>query len=186
MSTGPSAADWNGLRSAVAGEVVLAGSDGYERGHKPPMARFWDIRPEAVVRCRSAEDVAQALALARRWGLEVTTRSGGHCFGGYSSTRGVLLDVGPLNAVSVAADATAFAHRAERFLLKHQVVVAAERADALTSAARDWLRRSWALPHAGGGAYTNFPDADLDPWDAAYHGANLDRLLRVKERYGRP
>jgi hypothetical protein len=86
----------------------------------------------------------------------------------------------------VPADATAFAHRAERFLLKHQVVVAAERADALTPAARDWLRRSWALPHAGGGAYTNFPDADLDPWDPAYHGANLDRLLRVKERYGWP
>jgi hypothetical protein len=83
----------------------------------------------------------------------------------------------------VPADATAFVHRAERFLLKHQVGVAAERADALTPAARDWLQRSWELPHAGGGAYPNFPDPDLDPWDAAYHGANLDRLLRVKPRY---
>jgi FAD/FMN-containing dehydrogenase len=83
----------------------------------------------------------------------------------------------------VPADATAFVHRAERFLLKHQVVVAAEHADTLTPAARGWLQRSWALVHASGGAYPNFPDPDLDPWDPAYHGANRDRLLRVKARY---
>ncbi len=445
--------DWNALESAIAGEVLVPGSDEYESSRKPAMARFWDVRPQAVVRCHTPEDVAEALALARRSNTAVTGRSGGHCFAGGSSSRGIVLDVAPMNAVTVAdgtvtmgagallgelydalaaqgrtiaagcgptvgiagltlggglgilgrrhgltsdqllaaevvlsdgrtircdehrdsdlfwalrgaggcrfgvvtslefatlpepdattldlrwpaaaaatlvdawqhwapdapdevaasllvtagpdpghpitvkvfgaalsseagarqtldglvaragvdpaaatfeplpyreakrhlaesdegsgetpapvhlhakseffraplpapkiaalvdhlaadrvagqareldftpwggaynrvpADATAFAHRAERFLLKHQVVVAAERADALTPAARDWLRRSWALPHAGGGAYTNFPDADLDPWDPAYHGANLDRLLRVKERYGWP
>jgi FAD/FMN-containing dehydrogenase len=85
----------------------------------------------------------------------------------------------------VGAEATAFVHRAERFLLKHEVVVTADRADVLTPPARDWLSRSWALarPASSGGAYPNFPDADLDPWDRAYHGANLDRLLRVKARH---
>jgi FAD/FMN-containing dehydrogenase len=29
----------------------------------------------------------------------------------------------------------------------------------------------------------NFPDADLDEWDPAYHGANRDRLLRAKAEY---
>jgi hypothetical protein len=83
----------------------------------------------------------------------------------------------------VPPNATAFVHRAERFLLKHQVVVVGDRADALTPPARDWLGRSWALTHAGGGAYPNFPDPDLDGWDPAYHGANLDRLVQVKARY---
>jgi FAD binding domain/Berberine and berberine like len=452
MSTVPSTADWNALQSAIAGEVVLPGSSDYESARKPPLARFWDIRPAAVVRCRTTEDVAEALAIARRCGIDVTARAGGHCFAGRSSTRGLLLDLGPMDAVTVAdgtasagggallgplydavaehgrtiaggcgptvgiagltlggglgilgrrhgltsdqllaaevvladgrtvwcdeqqhsdlfwalrgagglrfgivtrlvletlpapdatsfelrwppaaaatlldawqrwapdapeeiaaslivtaaaepgspivarvfgamlgsepdarrtlgelvtragvdpasasfvqlpyretkrrlaqhdegstakpdpghlyaksqffraplpshviaaliehldadriaghareldftpwggaynrveADATAFVHRAERFLLKHEVVVAAGQADALTPAARDWLARSWTLaqPAAAGGAYPNFPDPDLSPWDRAYHGANLDRLLRVKARY---
>ena len=83
-------ADWNALSSAIAGDVVLPGSDGYEAARKPAMARFWDIAPLAVVRCRTPEDVAEALALARRSGIDVTARSGGHCFAGRSSTRGLL------------------------------------------------------------------------------------------------
>jgi FAD/FMN-containing dehydrogenase len=81
----------------------------------------------------------------------------------------------------VAPDATAFPHRAERFLLKHDVV--AEPGEA--AAAREWLARSWEIAHpfGTGGAYVNFPDADLDEWDAAYHGASRERLLRVKAGY---
>ena len=51
--------------------------------------------------------------------------------------------------------------------------------------ARDWLARSWEIAHPAGtgGVYPNFPDSDLDDWDAAYHGANRERLLAVKRRY---
>jgi FAD/FMN-containing dehydrogenase len=82
----------------------------------------------------------------------------------------------------VHAHATAFAHRAERFLLKHEVVTTPDNGSAI---ARVWVERSWALAHpAGTGrAYPNFPDPDLDEWDAAYHGDNLTRLRRVKEHY---
>jgi FAD/FMN-containing dehydrogenase len=78
-------------------------------------------------------------------------------------------------------DATAFAHRRARFLLKHEAVVAPSGRDA----ARDWLARSWSMVHpwGSGGVYPNFPDPDLDDWSQAYHGANLDRLLRVKAEY---
>ena len=82
-------------------------------------------------------------------------------------------------------DATAFAHRDEIFLLKHAVVVEPEAPAAVREAARRWLGRSWAMVRqwGSGGVYPNFPDPDLDDWARAYHGANLDRLLRVKERY---
>jgi FAD/FMN-containing dehydrogenase len=74
----------------------------------------------------------------------------------------------------VPADATAFVHRAERFLLEH--------------VARDgdqWLDRSWALAHAlaSGRVYPNFPDPDLDDWATAYHGGNAERLRAVKRSY---
>lgn len=85
----------------------------------------------------------------------------------------------------VRPDATAFAHRSERFLLKHEVAIAAGAPPADRDAARAWLARSWALahPHGTGGAYVNFPDPQLEDWATAYHGANYDRLLRIKAAY---
>ena len=85
----------------------------------------------------------------------------------------------------VPADATAFAHREDRFLLKHEVVVDAAATQAERHAARGWLSRSWALVHpsGSGGVYPNFPDPDLEDAARAYHGANLDRLRRVKATY---
>ncbi|HZE40818.1 MAG TPA: FAD-binding oxidoreductase [Stackebrandtia sp.] len=74
----------------------------------------------------------------------------------------------------LAADATAFAHRHQRFLLEH----VADDADA-------WPHRSWARAHAHGtgAVYANFPDPHLDNPAVAYHGANLPRLVDVKRRY---
>jgi hypothetical protein len=38
-------------------------------------------------------------------------------------------------------------------------------------------------PWGSGGVYPNFPDPDLTDWARAYHGTNLERLVRLKERY---
>jgi FAD/FMN-containing dehydrogenase len=85
----------------------------------------------------------------------------------------------------VPADATAFAHRSERFLVQHLVMVGADAAPAERDAARDWLARSWALVHpwGSGGVYPNFPDPGLQDWARAYHGTNFERLRRVKAAY---
>jgi FAD/FMN-containing dehydrogenase len=85
----------------------------------------------------------------------------------------------------VPADATAFAHRDERFLVQHLVQVSADAAPAERAAARDWLRRSWTLVHpwGSGGVYPNFPDPDLQNWEHAYHKTNYDRLRRAKAAY---
>lgn len=71
-------------------------------------------------------------------------------------------------------DATAFAHRGERFLLEH----AADAAD-------PWVDRSWATAHADGSGrvYPNFPDPALDDWAVAYHAGNRSRLAAVKNTY---
>ena len=85
----------------------------------------------------------------------------------------------------VPTEATAFAHRAERFLLKQEVVVDAAASKAERQPARRWLSHSWALVHpwASGGVYPNFPDPELEDWGHAYHGPNLDRLRQVKASY---
>jgi FAD/FMN-containing dehydrogenase len=85
----------------------------------------------------------------------------------------------------VPIDATAFAHRNERFLLKHAVVLEADAAAAERDAARSWLARSWSVvhPHGSGGVYPSFPHPGLTNWARAYHGVNYERLTHVKARY---
>jgi len=97
-----SAPDWGALQGAIAGEVVLPGSPAYEVVRKPAIARFDEVRPQAVVRCASPADVAATISLAGRSGLHTVARSGGHCFAGRSSTRGVVVDVTPMHSVMLA------------------------------------------------------------------------------------
>jgi hypothetical protein len=74
----------------------------------------------------------------------------------------------------VAGNATAFAHRGERFLLEF-----------IAGAADPWVGRSWATAHADGSGhvYPNFPDPALDDWAVAYHAGNHPRLAAVKKAY---
>jgi FAD/FMN-containing dehydrogenase len=85
----------------------------------------------------------------------------------------------------VRADATAFAHRDELFVIQHLLVIDPGAPTTEVRAARDWLTRSWGIvhPHGSGGVYPNFPDTDLRDWARAYHGPNYERLLRVKAKY---
>jgi FAD/FMN-containing dehydrogenase len=84
----------------------------------------------------------------------------------------------------VPADATAFAHRSERFIVQHLVSVPPEVPATDRRSARAWLRRSWGLVHpwGTGGVYPNFPDPDLGGSDAYLLG-NRDRFLRIKAMY---
>ncbi|MBV9857552.1 MAG: FAD-binding oxidoreductase [Streptosporangiaceae bacterium] len=74
----------------------------------------------------------------------------------------------------VAEDATAFAHRGERFLLEH-----------IADEGDPWADSSWVTAHADGSGhvYPNFPDPALDDWASAYHAGNYPRLAAVKNAY---
>src|SRR4051812_11618764 len=60
-----------------------------------------DRRPALIVRCRSADDVVAALALARDEALEVSVRGGGHNVAGRAVTEGgVMIDLAEMTAVA--------------------------------------------------------------------------------------
>jgi FAD/FMN-containing dehydrogenase len=69
--------------------------------------------------------------------------------------------------------ATAFVHRAERFMIEH------------VSADADWVHATWSDIHglSSGGVYPNFPDPHLTDPLPAYHGENLARLKEIKQHY---
>jgi FAD/FMN-containing dehydrogenase len=89
------------LESAIEGTLVFADSPDYRLVRKPAWAQFEDVRPRAAVLCRVPEDVVETISLARRLGIPTVARSGGHCVAGRSSTTGILIDVGPMNSVSM-------------------------------------------------------------------------------------
>src|SRR5512132_3160130 len=95
-------ADWALLRRRVEGDVALPDSPAYQASRPPFNARFGDLRPSAIVSCASPQDAGEAISLARRHGLELATRAGGHSFAAHSSTQGVLVDLTPMRSVTVA------------------------------------------------------------------------------------
>jgi FAD/FMN-containing dehydrogenase len=61
-----------------------------------------DRRPALIVRCRTTSDVAAALALARRTGLEVSIRGGGHNVAGRAVTDGgVMIDLAEMRGIAI-------------------------------------------------------------------------------------
>jgi FAD/FMN-containing dehydrogenase len=86
----------------VAGEVLVPGSPGYDAVRKPAMARFHDVRPAAIVRCRTPADASAAIGFARRAGLPAAVRCGGHSVAGRSATEGMIIDVTPMSSVGVS------------------------------------------------------------------------------------
>jgi len=100
----PSTPDWDALERNIQGGVARPGSPAYRAARRPFNARFHDVRPSVIVSCASPQDVSEAIGFARRHGLELAARSGGHSFAGHSTTSGMLVDVSPMRSVSVAGD----------------------------------------------------------------------------------
>ena len=91
------------LRSAVKGRVRFPNSPGYNSARLVYNLRFDGARPDAVVRPESAQDVAAVVRWANRFDVNVVARSGGHSYGGYSTTgNGVVVDLSGMNGVRIS------------------------------------------------------------------------------------
>ncbi|HEX5896926.1 MAG TPA: FAD-binding oxidoreductase [Thermoleophilaceae bacterium] len=80
-----------------------------------------------------------------------------------------------------AADATAFVHRDMLFSLQY---LAYFNGGAAGRASRRWAGGVWRAlrPHVSGEAYQNYIDPQLDGWQRAYYGSNLERLREIKKQ----
>src|SRR3989442_764014 len=85
------------LERAVQGAVVAPGSPGYAQSRLLVNTRFDAVTPLAIVYCLSVADVQATIRWARRHGVRIAARAGGHSYGGYSTTEGVVVDVTRLN-----------------------------------------------------------------------------------------
>jgi FAD/FMN-containing dehydrogenase len=93
------------FQRSVEGGVTLPGDEGYDSSRSVWNAMV-DRRPAVAVRCATTADVAAAIDFARRNGLEIGVRCGGHSILGICvPDGGLLIDLVGMRAVRVDPDA---------------------------------------------------------------------------------
>src|SRR5262245_63965 len=65
------------LRTAFSGTLLAPGDAGYEEARRVHNGLI-DRRPALIAQCRSAADIAAAIAAAADEGLAISVRGGGH------------------------------------------------------------------------------------------------------------
>ena len=96
----------DGLSGAVRGRVVDRGSADYDEARALYNAMI-DKHPAAIAYCADEQDVASTIAFARKRGVRLAIRSGGHNGGGLGSVDdGVVIDLSQMDAVMVDPDAS--------------------------------------------------------------------------------
>ncbi|MEU9168987.1 FAD-dependent oxidoreductase [Streptomyces sp. NPDC048420] len=95
---------WSSLAAQLNGELVLPADSGYAVAKQLELAQYDVINPQAIAYCANAADVATAISYARGKGLAVAVRSGGHNYAGVSTSKGLVIDVSRINAISVGSE----------------------------------------------------------------------------------
>ncbi|PSP66305.1 FAD-linked oxidase [Halobacteriales archaeon QS_1_69_70] len=89
------------LAAESRGTVLVPGDPGYDAARSVWNARV-DRRPDAVLRCRGAADVAAGVSFARDRGLALGVKGGGHHVSGAAvPDGGLLVDLSPMDRVRV-------------------------------------------------------------------------------------
>ena len=90
------------LRAQVKGRLILPTDPGYDAARR---VYFWnpgtERRPALIVQCTTADDVLYAVEFARRCGLELAVRGGGHSPMGWGISNGLVVDLAGLNRVTI-------------------------------------------------------------------------------------
>jgi FAD/FMN-containing dehydrogenase len=89
------------LRTRFRGALLRPGEEGYEEAR-----RVWngaiDRRPALIARCAGADDVAEAVRVARERDLVLSVKGGGHAVAGHAvCDDGVMIDLSLMKAVTV-------------------------------------------------------------------------------------
>ena len=95
--TGP---NWDALARALRGRLIRSGSPGYQDAALPQNLRYAARRPAGIARCADTADVGTAIRWARDNQVALVARGGGHSYGGYSTTGGLLIDLNGMASVA--------------------------------------------------------------------------------------
>jgi FAD/FMN-containing dehydrogenase len=94
---------WKHLARSLSGSLLRPGDKGFKATARPNNLVYADRLPAGIARCRTPEDVAAAILWCRENDVRFVARAGGHNYAGYSTTRGLMIDVGRLDDIAFDA-----------------------------------------------------------------------------------
>lgn len=103
-TSGTSSSTWDELAQRLQGSLVRPGDASYGELYLPFNRRYEDVRPQGIASCLDSSDVRESVLWAREHDVPVAIRSGGHNYAGYSTTEGLLIDLGQMQSVTVDDD----------------------------------------------------------------------------------
>src|SRR5712691_2995450 len=178
------------LDQLVQGTVVTPQDSAYDSARRLYSPRYDGVRPGAIVFCETARDVWRTVRWSRRHSIRVVARSGGHSYAGYSTCRGVVVDVTRMNRITVNhAMGTATIGAGARLidvdeaLFEQGVMIPAGSCPSVGIAGLTRGFRAAMAPYVSGQAYQNYIDPELEHPNIAYYATNLPRLRTTKARY---
>ncbi|HXR53800.1 MAG TPA: FAD-dependent oxidoreductase, partial [Acidimicrobiales bacterium] len=101
VTTGPP--NWAELQRMLSGSLVVPSDPAYSTAKLVFNEQFDGISPAAIALCSTPSDVQRCVEFARQHGVPVAARSGGHSYGGYSLTSGLVIDVTQMSGITVAS-----------------------------------------------------------------------------------
>ncbi|MUN36758.1 FAD-binding oxidoreductase [Actinomadura litoris] len=105
-SAGAQATEWDRLRRRLGDRLVLPSDAGYAAAKQIQWTEFDGVNPAGVAYCTSPGDVQACLSFAQYNGIAAVPRSGGHSYGGYSTSTGLVIDVSRINGIQMKGDTT--------------------------------------------------------------------------------
>jgi hypothetical protein len=155
------------LQASFAGDLVRPDDATYDR-HRAVWNGSIDRHPALIARCTRASDVSAAVTFARRIGLPLAIKGGGHSFPGQSvCDDGIVIDLGEMKGIDIAPQARTA--RAEAGVL-------------LGELDRETQAYGLAVP-AGIVTHTGLAGLTLGGgigWLQRKHGLTIDQLLSVE------
>ena len=103
-TSGTSSSIWDELAHRLQGSLVRPGDASFGELYLPFNRRYEDVRPQGIASCLDPSDVRESVLWAREREVPVAIRSGGHNYAGYSTTEGLLMDLGQMRSVAVDDD----------------------------------------------------------------------------------
>jgi FAD/FMN-containing dehydrogenase len=105
-TSGPAtAAAWAQLSASLTGTLIQPSNPRYATDRLLYNSKFVDLHPRAIAYCATSDDVARCVDFATSHGVVIAPRSGGHSYGGYSNTDGLVIDVSRMSRISVDTSA---------------------------------------------------------------------------------
>jgi FAD/FMN-containing dehydrogenase len=94
----PSGLPWGTLARRLSGGLVLPSNASFAELASPNNLRYAARVPAGIAMCTNAADVSASILWARENGVPLVARNGGHSYGGYSTTTGLMIDLSPMNS----------------------------------------------------------------------------------------